>query len=286
MKRWPFALLAIVILGGVLFWKREPLAMGWFASKIEKTTLAERENFLEPYIEVRLPDEGAAPFPVVLQFHGCAGIRKPFHRQWADVANRMGYAAMIVDSTGPRGYSRPQAVETVCGGKALLGQERTGDILAALKLAEADPRLDAGRLIVAAWSHGAWSVMDYLTMDPTQTPPPGIRDKVDSAPQIEGAILFYPHCGLGALSRFKMWKQTPPILALIAGEDAMVNEQECEALFDGRKASGASINMIVYPHAQHVFDDPFLEPEWIHWYNEEYHKDAEKRYAAFLARFN
>lgn len=33
----------------------------------------------------------------------------------------------------------------------------------------------------------------------------------------------------------------------------------------------------------HVFDDPFLEPEWFHWYDEDDHQNAEMKLRQFLA---
>ena len=131
MKRWQGAVLIIAIIAGLLVWKREPLGMAYAASKLEKTSLADRVALIKDHIEIITP-EGAGPFPVVLQLHGCAGIRAPFQRQWADIANKAGYAAVIIDSNGARGFDRAAGLAQVCGGKTLLGQERAGDIAAVL----------------------------------------------------------------------------------------------------------------------------------------------------------
>ena len=281
--RIAFVLLTLIV--GALALKREPIAMAYFASQTVKSTLAEREALLDEHIEIRAPD-GEGPFPVVIQLHGCAGIRTPFQHQWADIANAAGYAAMIVDSNGARGLDRATSLELVCGGKRLLGQERAGDIAAAIEIAQRDPRLDAERIVVAGWSHGAWTAMDYLTMDMRATAPAGLDPSGFDAPEISGAILFYPYCGVGALSRFRAPAQQPQTLALIAGEDEVVDERQCVRYFDRQKRAGAPLEMVVYEGANHVFDDPFLEPEYLHWYNEEYFKDAAARYADFLERLN
>ncbi len=284
MKRWQIFLVALAAAAALLAWKREPAMMAYVAGKTPKTSLNERAALLADAIEVRLPDIGEGPFPVVLQFHGCAGIRAPFQEQWADVANRAGYAAMIVDSNSPRGYSREASLDVVCDGKALLGQERAGDVLAALHLAKANPGLDTEQIVLAGWSHGGWSVMDYLTMDFKGLWPAGLKPADHAPPQVAGAILFYPYCGTGALSRFRKWSQKPDVLALIAGADTIVNADECIAYFQNREQAGEPVNIAVYPGAEHVFDDPFLEPDYISWYNEKYHKDAMGRYDAFLRR--
>ena len=286
MKIWHIGLIVFVLIGGVAALKREPIVMAWFASKIEKTDLAERQSLLADAIEVRLPDDGAAPYPVVIQFHGCAGIREPFLHQWADVANEAGYAAMIVDSNGPRGYSREESLDIICNGKALLGQERAGDVYAAIKIAEADPRLDASRMVLAGWSHGALSIMDYFTQSPEKSALPGFRRAEGAAPSPQAAMLVYPYCGLGSLSRFRAPKLRPHILALIAGKDEVVDPQECVAHFEKRAKAGDSIDLVVYPDARHVFDDPYLEPEWLFLYNEDYANDAAKKFSTLLANQN
>jgi len=211
-------------------------------------------------------------------------LRREFHDLWAAVGNAAGYAVMLVDSTGPRGITRDQAFETVCPGKALLGQERAGDVLAAIKLAEADTRLDADHLIVAGWSHGAWTLMDYFTMDMDARRPAGLVREEAAAPEIEGAILFYPHCGLGALSRLRDWRQTPPVLALIAGSDTIVDGDQCIDYFETQKNAGYPVDLVVYEDADHIFDDPTVRETYPQFYNEDAAKDAAARYREFLIK--
>lgn len=281
MKRWGILAGVILVLAGLLFWRAEPLYLSWLAAKTEAQSIDERSALLAKGAEFHVPKSIEAPAPVVLMFHGCAGPRMEFQRQWAKVMNDAGYAAVIIDSTGPRGFSRQDALDIVCQGKALLGQERAGDVLAAYDIVAEDPRLDASRLVLAGWSHGAWSVMDFLTMDMKNRRPAGLSGDLTAA-HVDGVILFYPHCGSGALSRRLAWKQSPPSLALIAGEDEIVKAEECIRLFEKRKQRGAQIDMTVYENANHVFDDPFLEPDWLHWYDEEDHQDAEKKVLNFL----
>ena len=283
MKFWQFLIILVLAFLSIGFGKRETLMMNVLALGAEKTTLENHKKFIGESIEIRLPENGTAPFPVLLQFHGCAGIREPFQHQWADIANEAGFAAMIVDSMAPRGISREEALETVCNGKELLGQERAADVLAAVKLAEDDPRLDTTAMVFAAWSHGAWTVMDYLTMDLKKRRPAGILDDEIVAPEPVGAVIFYPYCGLGTYSRFRAWRQKPDVLAFLAGKDELVDAEACKKIFDRRIHFNHPLEYVFYADAHHVFDDPFLEPEWIHWYNEEYFKDAKTRFEEFLA---
>ena len=282
----PWRIIGLIVALGValLIWKREPVMVALLAMNTDQSSLDERIDLIETGYSIHLPKDGVGPFPVVLQFHGCAGIRPPFQEQWAAMANEMGYAAVIVDSNTPRGFSREEALKIVCGGKALLGQERAGDVLAAIKLAEQDPRLDPSQIILAGWSHGGWSVMDFLTMDGKTRIPAGLSGWREPPPSIAGSIFFYPYCGPGALSRFRSWTQNPRTLAFIAGDDKMVPAKACISYFEKRRAKEDPVELVVYSDADHVFDDPFLEPEWIHWYNEEYFQDAKSRYKEFLLR--
>lgn len=273
----------IALLVAFLVWRLEPLYLAWLAGQTETGALEDRRALISDSVEIHVPDTDEETYPTALLLHGCAGPRMAFQRQWAKVFTDAGYAAMIVDSVGPRGYSREKALEVVCAGKALIGQERAGDIYAAIEIARADPRLDADNIVLAGWSHGAWSVMDFLTMDGGKRRPAGLSGALPPPAEINGAVLFYPHCGTGALSRLRPWRQSPPTLALIAGADTIVDADKCISLFNKKKNSGAAIEMTVYPDAEHVFDDPFLEPEWFHWYDEDDHQNAEMKLRQFLA---
>lgn len=283
MKRWPIILPIVATLGAVAALKHEPLMMSVIGWRTERDSAASRVDLLRDHVEIIVP-EGEGPFPVVLQFHGCAGIRAPFQRQWADIAVAAGYAAVIVDSNGARGLDRQASLDRICAGKMLLGQERAGDVAAALAIAESDPRLDTSQTILTGWSHGAWSVMDFFTLEDRKAPPPGLLDWPQTNVRPTASVLFYPYCGPGARSRFAPWSRDVDTLVLLGDADEVVDATPCIKEFNRQADGGAPIDLVVYPGANHVFDDPFLEPEYIHWYNEDYFADAKARYAAFLLR--
>lgn len=282
MKKWLFVFAAAAIAATGLFVKREPLMLAWIARSIDPVTLEDQRALLAPAIEIIIPETGEGPFPVVLQFHGCAGPRMDFHRGWARAANEAGFAAMIVNSNGPRGYYYEKALETVCEGTALLGVERAADIAAAISLARQDDRLDAERIVLAGWSHGGWTVMDYLTMDFENTFPPSLKDEAFQPPKLEGVILFYPHCGLGALSRFQPWRQKTDILAFVGMQDSVVNADQCVDMLEKRKSTD-SVDLVIYPDAEHIFDDATIRDRFPEYYNEAAAKDAAGRFKDFLA---
>ena len=277
-----FALLLIAIGAGYL--KREPLALAYLASKQKPVPLAEHQTFLRPFVEFRFPENaGEGPLPATLLFHGCAGYRPAFMDHWSKIVNDAGHVAVRVDSLAPRGIDRETALQTVCEGQTLIGQERAADVLAAVAIALDHPRIDRERIVFAGWSHGAWSVMDYMTMS-TARPPVLIAD-ADELPKPDGLILFYPYCGLGAHSRFAPWTQTPDAVAFIAGKDTIVNAEECTALVDKLNRAGGRITTHFYPDADHVFDDPSLSPEHQHYYDADAAKDSADKVAEFLQRY-
>lgn len=284
MTRWLIGIgVLIAALTGLSLWKGDAALLTVVDWRTPKTTLADHQRFLEDHITVLTPEDGAAPYPTVIQFHGCAGMRKAFHEEWARVANAAGYAAVLVDSNAARGIGYEEALATICEGKQLLGQERAGDVLAAITLVADDPRLDAERLVLAGWSHGAWTVMDFLTMDMERRRPANLAGEALPAPQVDGAILFYPHCGRGALSQLYPWRQRVETLAFVAGRDSIVKPQPCIDFFNAQKEAGAPTDLVVYPEANHIFDDAALRDEYPEYYNEAAANDAAARYERFLA---
>lgn len=273
--------LAVLAAGG--FVARERLTLSYLAWRAPKAPLAARAALLEASMQFLPPAGLRPPYPAVIQLHGCGGMRQAFMEQWATVANQRGYLAVIVDSYAPRGISRERALKTVCAGKELIGTERAGDALAAFEIVRQRSDVDADRIVLAGWSHGAWSVMDLMAMNGAGTAPGGVSGPV---PRIApaGVIAVYPYCGRGAWSRFAKWRPAPPALALVAGADSVVDAQECRRLFTRMKADGGDVDLVVYEDADHVFDDKHLPAEFRHFFHAEAQADAERRYGAFLDR--
>ena len=107
---------------------------------------------LAEHLTLVKPD-GPGPFPVVLQMHGCGGIQ-PMQLRYAEAARGAGFAAVVVDSLGPRGIGRREAQLTVCTGARLRGAERAVDLLAMLSWVKAQPWATADNVAAAGWSHG------------------------------------------------------------------------------------------------------------------------------------
>jgi len=278
------ALFASVLAGWATL-SRESLALALTGTQLNRTSLAEHRQKLEPNMIVSLPDQtrfGPPPYPAVLQFHGCAGARLSFQTDWARQINAAGFAAIIVDSNRPREISRDTALNTVCQGKRLIGQERAADVAAAIDFAIAQTEIDADRLVLMGWSHGGWTIMDFLSLAPGQAPKGLLQTPPTKAFAIHGLVLVYPYCGFGNRSRFRPWATTPPTLALYAGADSIVKPDECRALFDTQINDKSMLTEITYDGAEHAFDDPFIEEEWRHWHHPAHARAARQAVALFL----
>lgn len=283
MKRILIGLVAMVlVLGGVIAFRGEALTLSWMAIQTEKTDYEALKATLDDAIIVVEPDDTfAGPRPVLIQAHGCGGMQADRHRDWAAKAAALGFVSVIIDSNRPRGYTRETALETICVGDALLGQERAADLLVAYDTARATGRIDPQQVYLIGWSHGAWTIMDFLTMGPS-TLPAGLTAYDGPWPEVAGAVLFYPHCGLGALSRVRKWQSQPNVLALLAAEDEIVDTAQCEAMLAEMAARGQPVEQYTYPGVNHGFDNAFMRAETADWYQPDEAEDAVRRVEAFL----
>ncbi len=284
MRNWLIGagvIIALLAGGAFAALNNEAFVLDTLARGVSKSTLTEQEAFIADHIRMEAAPDGAgdAALPTVVQFHGCAGYRAPLMEHWASVAAEAGWRAISVDSHTPREIDYDTSLQTVCQGKELLAQERAGDVIAALNLIAKRPDVDPSRIVVAGWSHGAWTLMDLFAMDLSKRSPASLSEKGLSVPDIAGAILVYPHCGRATWSTVNDWTISPPTLALVAGKDSIVNGPECKALLEEIAGRGHDIDLVYYPGADHVFDDASLP----NFYSEKDAADAKTKYTAFLA---
>ena len=246
-------------------------------------TMARRWDMLAPHVEAYGPPD-EEPRPAVILFHGCAGVR-PHIDIYARAAAREGFRAFIVDSYEARGWAQAYATTLVCAGAMFWGRERAGDVLAAAWGLGQDPGVDASRIALAGWSHGAWSIMDLMTMplerageaalaDPTPEPLDGVKS----------LFLAYPYGGPGALSRSRPWIRAPETYGVVAEKDHLTGQADALRIFDAARQSGARPHMWIAP-GTHAFDAPghdgFPSPMR---YDPELAEGCQGRFLSFLHR--
>lgn len=285
MRRPRLVIAAAIIaaIGALAFVKREALMLAALASSTEKRDLDEQVALIAPKVKMFRPASGEGPFPVIIQFHGCSGYRAEWMKQWSRAATDRGFIAIAVDSNGVRGIERDRALKTVCAGKELIGQERAGDVAAAIEIAKSADGADPSRIVLAGWSHGAWSVMDYLALEGAGLAPASLNARPAPA-SIIGAVLFYPYCGQGAWSRLHAWAQKPAALMFVAGRDSVVSPEECRVAAKKLQREGVSVDLVEYRDADHAFDDAtLLGGPYAYFYDERSAKDSARRVGDFLS---
>jgi dienelactone hydrolase len=200
--------------------------------EIESGTGAERVK-LVAYLA---RPQGAGPFPAVVLLHGCGGFHSTMI-SWADRLQRFGYAALAVDSFGPRG------IDDHCGGFV----DRTTDAYAALRYLATRPFVRASHVAVMGFSQGGGAVLEALEK--------GLVEQ-RSPEKFRAGVAFYPPC------QYASGIMTAPVLVLIGGADDWTPSSSCEAMAAGRVELGAprkpgdrsSIELVVYPGVHHGFD--------------------------------
>ncbi|CAN5367549.1 dienelactone hydrolase family protein [soil metagenome] len=225
-------------------------------------TLSERWAKLLPDTIIVGPDDDAKR-PAVILFHGCGGMR-PHLPLYAEAAKAAGWRAFIVDSYTPRGWGRMFALSMVCTGVILRGDERAGDVLAAIKGVSARTDVDETNVVVAGWSHGGWGIMELLAAARTRKGELGVADAGSaSLDGIRGAFLVYPYIGFLAVARMKPWRHRPRTQVIIARHDHLTTVRNAERVFAGRGVEGAAVETWI-AEGTHSFDEPTGAPPMRH----------------------
>ncbi len=226
-------------------------------SASRRETLDQRIAALTPAADLYCP-QGKGPFAVVIQLHGCGG-KKGFQADWAKVAQRAGWAVLVIDSYAHRNISSLQAYATVCTGLRLWGRERAGDLYAAMEWVRRQPWADTGRIAVAGWSHGGWTALDAMCLAPgteaaNATQLEGLPDNLLDG--LAGAFLVYPFVGPGCLARTRGIRVDVPVLGLVGTHDVIVGGRIVGRTLQRLKTPRLPIRVEILEGATHAFDEP------------------------------
>lgn len=204
-----------------------------------------------------LKPPGEGPFPLVMQFHGCGGLR-PLQKPYAEAALKAGYAVIIVDSFKPRGLSRIDGSILVCTGLALHGAERASDLYALFDWAKAQAWVDTRHIVASGWSHGGWTVMDALAMGGKVA---SRFCKLSDLPEkplegLAGAVLIYPYAAFPSMTYGRGWGDAKlKVFALMCGKDQVVGTRYPPRAFDRLERDGLKVERLIFEDATHAFDD-------------------------------
>jgi dienelactone hydrolase len=241
----------------------------------------ERWRRLAPEAELLTPS-GRGPFPTVLLFHGCGGVRAHPHA-YARAAVSAGWAALLVDSFAPRGWTRGFAKAMICTGLMFRGGRRAGDVLAAIAGARGLPLVDPDRLVLAGWSHGGWAIMDLMSMPLVRSGEAGLSD----APRVHlrgvrAAFLAYPYVGVASASRGgRPWPRALDLLVIAPSRDHLASVRRHMRALASAVAAGSEV-AVWGVEGTHAFDEPGLMARMMR-YDEALSGQAMERFADFLA---
>ncbi len=177
--------------------------------------------------------KGNGPFPAVVLLHSCLGL--PSNRQAIETALvGWGYVALFVDDFTTRGLKDTCSVDFPAG---------LNDALGGLAYLAGLPDVDKARIGAIGYSQGAYSALQLASsrLNPPRSNATDLRFKAVAA--------YYPACADPPGFRLRL-----PTLILVGAADTVTPAAACEAL--AKAQSGADLKLIVFPGANHVFDDP------------------------------
>jgi dienelactone hydrolase len=227
---------------------------GWSVERLDPAALS---ALLAPAYRIVRP-EGPGPFPTALLYSGCDGPHDNLDR-WAEALKARGWAAIIVDSHGPRGLTNYEVWRLICAGQLFMGSERAGDVLVSLDDARAMDFVDPRRMALIGASHGGWAIMELLALDPPAALPFNLAALPAGAPEdpldgVVGVLLLYPYCGPGNRARPEGWRQPIPTLFLVSDSDTVAPAESCLALAGRMQDRGLPVETHVLAGVTHGFD--------------------------------
>jgi len=190
-------------------------------------------------LQLYLPP-GSGPFPAVLVMHSCSGVTDNT-RTWAARLVSWGYAAVIVDSFGPRNQRR------ICDSLNTIPVDVRGvDAHNAAIYLRTLPNIQADRIGIVGFSHGGGATF-YAAWDEVIPRDRGGRP-------FQAAVAYYPPCSGGKNSQ----PLATDLLILIGKDDTWTPADLCLKSVAVRANQARPPVIKVYPGALHDFDSGSL----------------------------
>jgi len=188
-----------------------------------------------------------AAHPAVVALHGCGGLYQrdgktfdPRYPRYVERLHQAGYHVLLPDSFTPRGT---QSICTVKNNERTISVEtRRADVVAAVHWLTHQPGVDARRIVLLGWSHGAMTSLNAIN-----SARPGFAEP------LAGAVVFYPGCNGLLKMPFKL---DVPVLMLLAEKDDWTPPARCVELAERTRNRQPDVDLTVrvYPDSYHGFD--------------------------------
>jgi dienelactone hydrolase len=179
-----------------------------------------------------------AKVPAMVVVQGSSGV---LANEWerAKRLNELGVAAFVIDNFTGRGVK-----ETATDQSRLSPSADVAGALAALSLLATHPAIDPKRIGVIGFSRGGSAAINSA-LEPIR------RAVIDGDLRFAAHIAVYPGCSVPFVSAHL---DGSPILMPLGGKDDYTPASSCLDYADRLRASVASIQIVVYPNANHGFD--------------------------------
>jgi dienelactone hydrolase len=193
--------------------------------------------------------QGAGPYPAIIGLHGCSGMMMrnggvlPIELAWADRLNAEGYAALLVDSFGPRHHGE---MCSQSGFNLAIYYDRPKDAYGALAYLQTRRDVRPDRIAALGWSQGGGVVLLSIGNHSLGRP------AAMTGPDFRAAAAFYP-----ASCSFERepadWTTAIPLLVLQGDADVWTPAAQCGTFIAAAAARGAPVQFQLYPGAYHAF---------------------------------
>lgn len=227
---------------------------GWTATQLTPEALAQQ---IVPSFAWSVPP-GEGPFPSAILLSGCDGPKSNLANM-AEALAEHGWLSVAVDSHGPRGLDQVNLWRLVCAGQLLNGAERAADIAIALDELMKRDDVDRSRIALIGFSHGGWSILDFLALSVQSEVPPLLTswpESIAARPHdvISSATFFYPYCGPAARGSVEPLPPEPAYFFLLVDGDTIANERHCFETAGRLLSVGADVSVRVFSGVTHSFD--------------------------------
>ena len=190
------------------------------------------------------------PRPAVIALHGCGGALdakgqlSPIWPRYAGYFNAERMHFVVLDSFSPRGEKSICA--TPSRRRNVHEEDRREDVFAAVAWLARQPSVDASRIMVVGWSHGAQTVLSVMDAS--------AKDVQTQKVQPLAAAAFYPGCT--QFLKKGDYRIQSPLLVMIGELDDWTPANPCVSLRDKvlREQVQAPFDLVVYPGSYHGFD--------------------------------
>lgn len=188
------------------------------------------------------------PRPAIVALHGCSG---PYDTRGQLTAHLRRYAAdlnaaqmhvLVLDSFGSRGLR--SICELAQSKRPVREADRRADAQAALRWLAARPEVDATRLVLLGWSHGAQTVLAALDASDTTV--------LAQTLQPRAAVAFYPGCTEPLKNTG--YRLQVPLLMLVGERDDWTAAAPCVRLHQRLVGQAPRFELDVYADSYHGFD--------------------------------